>query len=551
MSGGEHKPYRNRDGSTIGLFSNSRSIRGHKKALEVLRREEAKFYSLFENSPIAMWAEDASRVMEYVNGLRESGITDLSAYLSNRPDEVRKLISLLCVVDVNRKALELYGASDKASLKCGLHKVITCYDVFIEEIVTLSQGETVFEAEGCNTTLQGEDLYLFFKLNVIPGYERSMKRVIVSMVDITARKRSEEMLRESESKYRAIVNAITEGIMISAGGTILEANETLYRMVGYTPAELAGIDTIPVLVPESEETVRRHIDAGLQEPYEVVFNRKDGGQFTAELHGRNIAYEGRPARLTVVIDITERKKLEEERERYIIKLEEANRVKSDFVSRVSHELRAPLTIVRGYLDLLNEGRLGQVNEQQAEALKVAREQSVGLQTLIEELLDLSRIESGRLEFHLEKVDIKRIIEETIDAFSDMYERKGLYMKCSIEPGLPIINGDSSHIRRAITNLLDNAYKFTPRGGVTISAYRENGFLRIDVADTGIGLSDKDMKHLFQRFFQAEPVLTRSIRGTGLGLYLTRELINIHGGKIWAESSGHGRGSVFTILLPIT
>ncbi|MDD3928122.1 MAG: ATP-binding protein [bacterium] len=249
-------------------------------------------------------------------------------------------------------------------------------------------------------------------------------------------------------------------------------------------------------------------------------------------------------------EIAERTKLEETLEESIIRLKRAERIKADFLSRVSHELRNPLTMISGYMDLLTASRLGPLTVEQSEALTVANKHVERLQCCIEDLLSLSMIDSGQLRLDMSTVDIADLTEKRVAFFKGAYDKKGLYLKLQIESNLPKVSGDSRRLMPVIDNLLDNACKFTDGGGVTIRIRRHDKWVRFEIADTGVGISGEEISNIFDRFYQAEPVLTRTREGTGLGLSIVKILVDIQGGRIWAESPGRGCGSTFIVLLPI-
>jgi len=228
---------------------------------------------------------------------------------------------------------------------------------------------------------------------------------------------------------------------------------------------------------------------------------------------------------------------------------EVDRMKSDFVSIVSHELRTPLTSIKGYLDLLLMGTSGGFSKQQQSFLEIARDNAERLHELVSDLLDLSRIESGRVELDVKVVSIPKVVNKAAESLRKEFERRGLALVLDIPPGLPEVFGDPRRIGQILANLLSNAYKYTKKGKVTVRARVAGGTMQIDVADTGVGISEEDMGHLFARFFRADDTQVRQQPGTGLGLNISQLLVEMHGGKIWVESTP-GVGSTFSFTLPL-
>lgn len=231
---------------------------------------------------------------------------------------------------------------------------------------------------------------------------------------------------------------------------------------------------------------------------------------------------------------------------------EVDRMKSEFVSLVSHELRTPLTSIKGYIDLLMDGDAGALNEEQQDYLAIVQNNADRLVALINDLLDVSRIESGRIELRREPLDLVRSIAGVAALLRPQIEAKGQRLTLDLAKDLPAVSGDADRVTQILTNLLSNAYKYTPRGGsITIEAHRSEGnYVLVAVRDTGIGLAPEEQAQLFTKFYRARNALTQEVGGTGLGLTITRSLIEMHGGTI-DVTSAPGSGSTFAFTLPTT
>ncbi|HXH09923.1 MAG TPA: sensor histidine kinase [Alphaproteobacteria bacterium] len=239
--------------------------------------------------------------------------------------------------------------------------------------------------------------------------------------------------------------------------------------------------------------------------------------------------------------------LEEENRR----VEEINRLKSEFVSWVSHELRTPLTAIMGYVELLREGQIGPLEMRQRELLDLVLHQAEQLFGLIDDLLDMSRIEAGKIALQRSELDPAELIQEVAALLRPQIETKGQRLDLDIPAVLPAIYGDAKRLAQVFTNLLGNAHKYTPSGGrISVTARCADGWLQIAVQDTGIGLSAEDQAHLFTPFFRARHPAAQAVGGTGLGLAITRALVELHGGKI-SVASAPGQGSTFSVALPTT
>jgi signal transduction histidine kinase len=228
-------------------------------------------------------------------------------------------------------------------------------------------------------------------------------------------------------------------------------------------------------------------------------------------------------------------------------IQEANRLKTEFVSMVSHELRTPLTSIQGYAELLLED--DQIAEAHCESLTIVKKNSDRLLGLINDLLDLSRMEAGRVDLHRTSLDLARLIPEVAGSLRPLIDAKRQRLRLDLGELLPAVWADADRVTQILTNLISNAHKYTlVEGSITVAARRDDGFVRVDVSDTGVGLSPEDQAQLFTKFFRARDRSPQAAGGTGLGLVITRLLVELHGGQI-TVSSAPGHGSTFSFSLP--
>jgi signal transduction histidine kinase len=242
------------------------------------------------------------------------------------------------------------------------------------------------------------------------------------------------------------------------------------------------------------------------------------------------------------------------------RLQEADRVKSNFLATVSHELRTPLTSVIGYSEMLLEGIAGPLNDEQREYVRTVMEKGDQLLQLITGILDISRMEAGEMRIDKQPVDLDEVVSVALSTIAPHARRKRLSLHCTVPPGLPLVLGDRDKIRQVLLNLLGNAVKFTPEGGkIEVSAEvgplkhdpplsAERG-VRVFVRDSGIGVPAEHHKRVFDPFFQVDNTSTREYGGTGLGLSIVKRLIEAHGGQVWVDSEP-GRGSTFSFTIPL-
>jgi signal transduction histidine kinase len=233
------------------------------------------------------------------------------------------------------------------------------------------------------------------------------------------------------------------------------------------------------------------------------------------------------------------------------KLRELDLLKSSFVSMVSHELRTPMTSIKGYVDNLLDGVAGPLNEKPAYYLNRVKHNVERLTRMINDLLDLSRIEAGAVKLQLGSLSIPELLNDVVEGFQTMATEKSISVKALSMSELPLIQGDRDKLYQILNNLIQNAIKFTPKGGTILAEAQAGpqGFVQICVSDTGCGITPEESGKVFERFYRGESVAMEN-RGAGLGLAITKNLVELHHGRIWVESTP-GEGSRFLFTLPIS
>ena len=232
-------------------------------------------------------------------------------------------------------------------------------------------------------------------------------------------------------------------------------------------------------------------------------------------------------------------------------LRKLNKMKSDFVSAVSHELRTPLTSIKGYASTLVMGKLGAVTKEQQERLAKIDQHTDYLTSLINDLLDIARIEAGRVGMEFKEVDLGSVLQGVTDLMTPQFKDKGIAFKVRLPPNLPKIPADGRYLERVFLNLLSNALKFTPApGAITVTVALQDNRLAVSVRDTGLGIAPADLPKIFDEFYRADNPINRERKGTGLGLSLVKKIVEAHGGAIGVESAP-GAGATFTFTLPLT
>jgi signal transduction histidine kinase len=234
------------------------------------------------------------------------------------------------------------------------------------------------------------------------------------------------------------------------------------------------------------------------------------------------------------------------------RLKELDHLKSAFLANMSHELRTPLNSILGFTQVIIEGIDGPVTEEMGTDLGLIEKNSKHLLALINDVLDMAKIEAGRVSLALEAVKLTRLLDDVIKTMSSLAQEKSLYLRLEshLKPGMTLLI-DSVRIRQVVINLIGNAVKFTKQGGITLRADQDEDEVHIQVIDTGIGVPAEKLESIFEAFSQVDTSTTRQTGGTGLGLPISRRLVELHGGSLWAESEGiEGEGSIFHLQLPI-
>jgi PAS domain S-box-containing protein len=352
---------------------------------------------------------------------------------------------------------------------------------------------------------------------------------------------------DASGHLAAIVSSSDDAIVSKTlDGIIVTWNGAAERLFGYPAREAVG-QHISLIIPEDrldeEAYVIGRIRAGLSvEHYETIRRRKDGSLVEISLtvspiHGPDGTITGASK---IARDITERRRLHR-------MAEEASRAKDTFLATLSHELRTPLSTVLGYVQMLKEGAMPP--DQQARAIDVISRNASALARLVDDVLDTSRIVTGKMRVDLQPCELAPLIEEAVASLRPAADSKGVRLETHIEAGLSA-QCDPGRLAQVLWNLLSNAVKFTPAGGaVKVQATRGSRNVVIAVEDTGAGIRPEDLPLLFQRFWQGETTQAPGATGLGLGLALTRHLVELHGGTISASSEGPGRGARFEVSLP--
>jgi len=418
----EGKIVRDTKGNPIEIIGYWSDITERKKTEEELQKSEEKYRTFFEQSLISTWEEDFSEVKKYLDALIQSGIKNLGEYFEAYPEEIKHVAQLVKILDVNNTTVTMYEAKSKEELLTNLNTVFgeDSYRIFKEEILELYEGQTVFESEGINYSLKGDKIHCLLKVIIIPGYEDTWSKVIVSLVDISDMKRAEAARNELEKR------------------------------------------------------------------------------------------------------------------------------RDDFVWMASHELRTPITVLRGYAEFIDRHYPDLSPERVNKILAIMKNNIERLERLTADVTMVSRIDKNVFDITKKTVNLDEFLRNTVDSYQPILGNQLNYYGLPKEVQVEL---DKDRIRQVLDNILTNAIKNTnpENRKIEINVITQNKHVFINIKDNGAGITPENINKIFEQFVSIETEYSSS--GTGIGLYLCREIIDAHNGVIAAQSEGSGKGAVFSIQLP--
>jgi PAS domain S-box-containing protein len=380
---------------------------------------------------------------------------------------------------------------------------------------------------------------------------------VAFVLDLSVRKRLEEEYRASEARFHTLARLAPIGIFRrDVGGGYQYVNDAWCAITGVAPKQALGSGWIPRLHLDDRDRIRAQWERAVaaEAPLALEYRIKHPDRGTIWLCERAVV-ERDGARRTVgyvgtITDVTDRKQVEEERQRLFLAAVEANRVKDDFLATVAHELRSPLSSIVLWTGLLRRGNLDV--EGGARAVDAIERNTRLLSRLVEDLLDVARIASGKLSVQLTRVDLHSIVAAAVEAARPATKAKHLQLEVQLDRQKMSVHGDVVRLHQILNNLLTNAIKFTTDGGrIAVELAKDGSAARITVSDTGRGIAPDFLPRVFERFHQADPASGQPQDGLGLGLGIVRCLVERHGGKIAAASPGLGQGATFSVMIPLS
>ena len=494
----------------------------------------------------------------------------LASVMDNAPVGLGLLDAGLRVQHMNRSLSEMSERALEADIGRSLWEVIPDARAALEPRLqeVLNRGRTITQVEVetqslVNPAQTRSFQFGFFPLPAADGSAQPPGAGVV-VTDVTYRKRAERRLKDSEERYRTLIETSASIIWItSASGELTPPQPGWTAFTGQAQAEYAGAGWLQAVHPEDRDaTMLAWADAVRDHTLYSIehrLRRADGEWRTMAVRGVPLLEDGAVREWAGThTDITERKLAEAELNAAKDAAEAANRAKSQFLANMSHELRTPLSAVIGYSEMLEEEMEDAGDPAMLADIRKIQSNARHLLSLINDVLDLSKIEADRMTAYAEDIEVEALVQDVASTVSTLVEQKGNTLVLDLQPGLGTMHSDLTKLRQCLFNLVSNAAKFTEAGQITLHARRDGArcdgarcdgdWLVFGVTDTGIGMTPEQVGHLFQRFTQADVSTTRRFGGTGLGLALTRAFCRLLGGDVEVASTP-GAGSTFTMRLP--
>lgn len=504
-------------------FAVVRDITERKQSEENLRTSEQRSRTLLENLPQRIFIKDIKSVYIMCN----------KNYAADLKIKLEEIAGKTDFDFYPKEFADKYRADDKMIIESG--------------------KATEFEEE---YILEGHEISILTTKAPIRNEKGNIVGLVGIFSDITMRKQAEKKAKASELRYRRLFESAKDGILILdyETGAIVDVNPFLEGLLEYPAKELLGkhlweIGSFKDVVASKEAYLKLQTEDYIR--YEnLPLRTRTGKKTDVEFISNVYLVDDKKVIQCNVRDITERVRAEEMKKAREV-AEAASLAKSDFLANMSHELRTPLNSIIGFSEVLFDETFGPLNEKQKSYLNDVLTSGQHLLSLINDILDLSRVESGKMELAIATFSLKQLLEESFVLIKEKALKHNITICSEIPDEVGEISADERKVKQVVYNLLSNAVKFTPDGGkLGVRARKVDDYMEVSVWDTGIGISVEDKGKIFEKFTQLANPYSKKIEGSGLGLALAKSLVEFHAGKIWVESEGKDKGSTFSFTLPI-
>lgn len=496
------------------VFAIARNVTQRLLSEEALRRSEQRFRDVAEASGEFIWETDGSGTLVFVTERARAALGVAGAELMGRP------------------LADLIGENDRPRVAAALRR----YSPFHYEVETR-------RANGGRVILRLSGVPVVDSSDRLTGFRGAA-------LDVTERRQARQALLESEARFRSIVNTVIDGILtVDEYGIIESVNPAIERMFEYSAREMVGRAVSMLFAgdaalphPDFMALYSHSGEEGVPgNGREILARRKSGLEFPLELGVSEVWFGGKRLFIGVCRDISERKRID--------------RLKDEFVSTVSHELRTPLTSIRGALGLINGGAVGELPPKARNLVGIAYSNSERLITLVNDILDMQKIESGRMVYDMRPLDLSALLRRAVTEINAFAGQYGVRVTLTVPEDngdtAVMVSGDADRLVQVSINLLSNAIKFSPEGGeVTVALQTRGRMAEVLITDQGPGIPEEFQPQIFQKFSQADATDTRAKGGTGLGLSIAKAIVDHHHGTISFESVA-GQGTTFVLALPMT
>jgi PAS domain S-box-containing protein len=506
-------------GKLISVLSLVLDVTVAKRIEEALRKSEMQYRLLFESNPQPMWVYD---------------------------------VETLRFLAVNEAAIQRYGYSRTDFLEMTIADIRPAEDgQLLSDYLASDDAEIEHAGEWRHRKKDGTVIHVEITASRLTFAGRRAEFVLAQ--DITERKQAETALRISEDRCRDLVDNSHELICThDLDGKVLSVNPWAARVLGYPRERLIGMNIRDGLLPEYRAEFDKYLSAMKSEGSArgVMKVRTATGETRLWEYYNTLRTDGveTPIVRGMAHDVTERREALKREKEARLEAEAANRVKDEFLSTLSHELRTPLTAIVGWSDLLLHDEVAPHKQREAIATIARNANSQG--QLINDLLEVSRIITGKLRLEFAACELESIIQAAVEAVRPTAEAKGVKLQILLEPDTGPVLGDRERLQQIVWNLLSNGVKFTRQNGlVQIKLQRVESQVEVVVTDSGVGINPEFLPYVFERFRQADGSTTRNYGGLGLGLAIVRHLVELHGGTVAADSAGANKGAVFTVRFP--